>query len=178
MMTESVHIQHATAERQLYLAFDQRATHEAALAAEALTEAFLASNPPQPTVVLDLAAGRLLDSTFAGWMLKLRRLCYQHEGRVVVSHCSTACRGTIDLLGLTALFDFEDVTPPENLQQVVCAPSGDSGPQAVEFVMQTHEHLADVSRENQETFAPVVDVLRDELRTRKSQSRADLDRPR
>lgn len=158
-------IQYAVVGQDLYLACRERATHEVSLAADALVHQYLEAGPTAPRVVLDLSACQWLDSTFAGWLLKLRQRMQAAGGRGVLSGCPDGCRATLDVMGLSALLVFEDVPEPENLQTLSCAGLHDD-PAAIDFIVHAHEDLAELSAGNKETFLPLAELLRREMEKR------------
>jgi len=153
------HIRYAASEAQLYIAFDGHATHRASLTAEALFGAFLASAPAQPIAIFDLDACTWVDSTFAGWMIKTRQQLSRAGGRVVLSRCTPTCRGALQTMGLSQLFEFRDVGLPPGMEQVPCPEEG-ADRATVEFMLEAHQRLADLSPENQRVFARIAAELR------------------
>ncbi len=153
----------------LYIACQQRATRETSLTGENLVTDLLLEKPAHPFVILDLDGCEWIDSTFAGWMVKVRQRLHEANGRLVISRCPRTCRSSLETMGLTMLFGFEDIAPPENLRQVSCQPGEDVDPETVEFMLHAHEDLAGSSPAAQETFAPIADLLRQELLKKKGE---------
>lgn len=159
----------AAVPERLFLAFRHRATHEVSLAAETLvTDYFAVSTAEDFRIVLDLRECDVLDSTFAGWMLKLRRRCTERRGGVVVSGCSASCRGALDVMGLSELFPQEAAERPGELQWSQLPGIDEGDPEAIEFMLGAHEDLADVNDNNRRVFRPIAELLRRELERRQS----------
>lgn len=153
----------SAAAEHLYLGFQERATHEVSLVAEALVQEFLEHQPQHPAVVMDLASCGTLDSTFAGWLLKLRREISARSGEVVISGCSQSCHTALDVMGLAPLFVFRAEPPPNGVHEVTCTGVDEGNAGAIAFMLHAHEDLAGVNAENQRVFAPVTELLRREL---------------
>lgn len=162
-----LHIRYADEEKTLHLCFERAATHRVSTAAEHLVCDFLGHGPPEPQVVLNLAECEFLDSTFAGWMIKLRQRLNQAGGRVVVSRCPEGCRSSLATLGLVSLFEFDDVAPPPRLGSVTCQDPDEVDAETIEMMLHAHEDLSHVSPENERTFSPVTNTLREELKKRR-----------
>ena len=163
---EPLHIRYVVTGVQLYVAFNAGATHRVSLAAERITREFLADDPEQPVVVLDLDGCAWVDSTFAGWMINLRQRVAQADGRLIVSRCPQACLDSLDVMGLTALFEFETMTPPGEMKHVVC-PDEATDADTIEFMLDAHQRLIDVNPANKRAFTPLAAKLRSELKKRK-----------
>lgn len=155
-------IAYATLGAQLYILCDGSATHRVSLAADQLVTEFLTTNPAAPVVLLDLNGCSWVDSTFAGWMIRLRQRVTRGNGRVVVANCSAACLSSLGVMGLCSLFEFCNVTPPPKLERVACPEEG-ADAETLKFMLAAHEHLADVSPENRRVFARIAGELRREL---------------
>jgi anti-anti-sigma regulatory factor len=160
-------IRYAVTGGQLYLAFEGSATHRVSLATEHLTAEFFAQHHAGPTVVVDLSASRYLDSTFAGWMIKLQHRLKPLDGRIVLSRCPDACRANLRIMGLASLFEFEDVAAPAETRRITCSDDDEDEVEAIELMLRAHEHLADVNNENEHVFTPVAESLRRELDRRR-----------
>lgn len=163
MTGQTQHIRVATSGAELYLAFEGSATHRISLATEHVATDFLAHAPPEPQAILDLAACSFLDSTFAGWMIKLQQRVRARGGRVVISHCPPTCRSNLQVMGLTSLFEFKDVDPPGETRQIPCSEPSGVDKDTVEFILHAHEDLSRVNSDNERTFTPITESLRREL---------------
>jgi anti-anti-sigma regulatory factor len=161
--TQPPKIHVAVAKERLYLEVEPRATHDASLVAESLVANFLAYHPDHPQIVMNLGSCVLVDSTFAGWMLRLRRRLSELDGRTIISACSEQCRSTLNTMGLTSFFAFEQIEPPQQTQEITCDGLDEDSPEAIELMLRAHEDLAETSPNNKETFKPVADLLRREL---------------
>lgn len=159
-------IAYAAVGSQLYILFDGSATHRVSLTAEQLVGEFLASNPTHPVAILDLDGCTWVDSTFAGWMIRLQQRLARGGGRVVISNCCENCLSALEVMGLKALFDFQPVSTPD-LHRIACPEEG-TNVDTLEFMLDAHERLADVSPENRRVFARIAEELRRELKHRKT----------
>lgn len=152
---------------RLYFRFEHAATHRVARAVEPLAAEFFAQDHAEPVVALDLGACEYLDSTFAGWMIRLRHRLEPRNGRVVVAACSSMCRANLDVMGLSALFDFEPLSAPGDLRRVTCEDPDVADPEAIELMLHAHEELAHVNPDNERAFTPIAETLRRELDKRR-----------
>lgn len=149
----------AITESGLYLAIRGDATHRAAWAAQPLAGEFLALDRPQPRVILDLAASAHLDSTFAGWVVRLRRELAGRGGALVLANCPAPCRDALRQLGLESMLEFEAVAPIPAARTLSCCDPGDLEAEAVHFMLAAHRDLAATSAANERAFGPVVTGL-------------------
>jgi anti-anti-sigma regulatory factor len=160
--SDSPRVRYAAAPGQLYIAFHDGAVHKASVTAEKLVEGFLSGAPQTPAVILDLSSAGWLDSTFAGWMIRVSRRVAPLGGSVVVSRCPEGCRSSLDVMGLTDMFSFVDVEAPPGLTEQVCPEfAADAG--TIALMAEAHELLADVSPENERVFRRIAEALRREL---------------
>jgi hypothetical protein len=160
-------VAYCTVDNRLYLTFEGGATHRASLTAEPIVYDFLATNPTTPQIVLDMDGCPWIDSTFAGWMVRVRQRAAAVQGVTVVSRCPDACRTSLDVMGLKPLFCFSDMTPPGELAECPYTAEG-ADAATIDFMLQAHEELADASPDNRERFGHVAEKLREELRHRQS----------
>ncbi len=158
-------IHYGVREGQFFLAIDGAATYQVSVTVDALVQKYLDHHPPQPSVALDLNGCAFIDSTFAGWMIKLHRRMAQLQGHLIVSRCPGVCRCSLQTMGLTALFEFDTVPPPTRLRHLDCADSA-ADTEALELMLHAHEDLAHVSSSNGRVFNPIAESLRKELEKR------------
>lgn len=159
-------IAYAAANSQLYILFDGSATHRVSLTAEQLVSEFLASNPTKAMAILDLDGCAWVDSTFAGWMIRLQQRVARIGGRVVISNCCDNCLSSLEVMGLKSLFEFQHVSAPPELHRIACPEEG-ANADTLDFMADAHEHLADVSPDNERVFARIAAELRRELKQHK-----------
>ncbi len=155
----------AASASQLYITFSTAATHRASLAADQLTTRFLNGDPAAPTIILDLDGCGWIDSTFAGWLIRLKRQVARQGGRLVLASCPDACRASLDVMGLSSLFEFRTVDRPPDLTPIVCA-AGELDASTIEFMARAHECLAEMNSLNAPAFAHIAEQLRAEARQR------------
>jgi anti-anti-sigma regulatory factor len=146
----------------LYMLFESSATHRASLMAEHLLSEYLTHRPSLPNVTIDLHDCGWVDSTFAGWMIKTRKQLQGLGGVLRLARCPSACQQSLDVMGLTPLFEAVDAPPPDGLYRVECpAEEADAG--TIRFMLGAHEELADLNADNERKFKPVAEQLRREL---------------
>ncbi len=167
MATEPQCLGFAASASQLYITISTAATHRASLAADQLTARFLKGDPASPTIILDLNGCGWIDSTFAGWMVRLKRQVARQGGRLVLAACPDACRASLDVMGLSMLFEFRAVDRPPDLTPLVCA-EGTLDVGTIEFMAKAHECLAELNSPNAPVFAHIAEQLRAEARQRGS----------
>jgi len=163
--TEPQCLGYAAGASQLYIAISNAATHQACVAADQLTTRFLKGDPPAPTIILDLDGCGWIDSTFAGWIIRLKRQVARQGGRLVLTACPEACRASLDVMGLSSFFEFRTVARPPELTPLVCA-AGELDAGAIEFMARAHESLAELKSANARAFAHIAEQLRTEARQR------------
>lgn len=162
----SAHVRYAATKERLYVAVCGDATHRISLTVEYLVCEFLATEPAQPEMVLDLEGCAWIDSTFAGWMIKLRKRLAAVRGQVLVSRCPKAARDSLEVMGLARLFDFRDVPAPAKTSQIDCSDEHLDA-DTIAFMLEAHQGLADLNPDNKRRFTPITESLRRELRKRK-----------
>lgn len=159
---QPLQIEYAARDSQLFIAFEGHATHQASLAAEHIVAGFLDAQSQPPMIILDLAGCAWVDSTFSGWMIRLRQRTGARHGEVVISHCPPACLSSLTTMGLTALFHFAELERPPDLCSLLCEPEAVT-PASIEFMLEAHESLASTSPANQRVFGRIAEQLRREL---------------
>ena len=164
MGADTPEIMVGTAEGGLYLNPLGRATQRTCPTADQLTNEFLASCPQSPIVVIDLAGCEWLDSTFAGWLVGLqRRMSRIPGGSVTLCHCGDRCKGSLERMKLTGLFNFENVEVPTETQPIPCTTSDQPSKEELKLMLAAHETLAGVSAENEQIFTPIAATLRHQI---------------
>lgn len=145
----------------LYLAIDGEATRHTSQAAERLVSDYLTANRNSANIVLDLGSASYVDSTFAGWMLKLRRqMGALPSASLCLSGCSDRCRQALDNLHVTSLIQRTDVPKPDKTTKMSCS-SGDLPERALlELMAAAHEELASLDEQNRQVFGPIAEALR------------------
>lgn len=158
-------IAYASAGEQLYVHLDGQATHRVALAADAVMREFRSQTPNPPLVVLDLSGARYIDSTFAGWLVRVRKDLERVDGRLVLAGATDGAERSLQIMGIAPLFVFRDVTPPPDVRTLVC-PEEEIDAPTIEFMLRAHEELAAESPANAEAFRRIAEQLRAELTRR------------
>jgi anti-anti-sigma regulatory factor len=149
----------------LYLAVNERATQRVCSTADRLVSDYLAAHKAGPSVTLDLTDCTWVDSTFAGWLVGLRkRLQRTAGGSLQLVGCSERCQASFEKMRIAALFEFAAAQPPEHVRQVPCTGGDRPDREALEMMARAHEELAAIDEENRAVFAPVVELLRRQLK--------------
>ncbi|MFQ5489974.1 MAG: STAS domain-containing protein [Phycisphaerae bacterium] len=145
----------------LHVAFDGEATRHASHAADRLICDYLTANHGSAKIVLDLGAVSYMDSTFAGWMLKLRRKMSELAGgSLSMSDCSERCQRVLDGMQIASLIQRQDVPRPEKTSRVACR-AGDLPERALlELMASAHEELASLDEQSRRVFGPIAEALR------------------
>lgn len=168
MQASAPEIVFGSSEGGLYLGFGGWATHRVCQTADRLVADYLAAHRDQPKVVLDLSDCGWVDSTFAGWLLGLRKRLGPHPDRgLLLSGCSDRCRDSLDKMHLGAMFEYVDVARPEEVGVVACEGSDTPDKETLELMAQAHQQLASLDGENQAVFGPIADMLQRQLRAAK-----------
>lgn len=153
-----------TVNGELYLGLSGRATQRTCPTADQLVQDYLATRPPQPSVVIDLTGCEWVDSTFAGWLVGLsKRLERMRNGRATVTGCTERCRNSLETMRLTALLRFGDAGTPAETRAVACATSDKPSKDELKLMLAAHEQLAALGPENQQVFGPIVTMLRRQI---------------
>jgi hypothetical protein len=146
----------------LYLAFPDGASHQAARGAFEIVRGFLRECQGTPLVALDLDGCGWVDSTFAGWLIRLHRQLTPRGGCILLAQCPAGCWASLEIMGLSALFLTRAVPRPAERHTYDCPDEG-ADPATIRFVLGLHAGLAKLNDANQRTFAPLVAQLRQEL---------------
>ena len=148
----------------LYLAVNERATQRVCSTADRLVSDYLAAHKTEPSVTLDLTGCDWVDSTFAGWLIGLRkRLQRTAGGKLCLVGCSPRCQASFAKMRIAALFEFAAAQPPEHVRPVPCGGSDRPDRDTLEIMARAHEELAAIDEENRAVFAPIAELLRRQL---------------
>jgi anti-anti-sigma regulatory factor len=147
----------------LYVHVNGRATQRLCPTLERLVQTFIEARPQRPIVTLDLDGCVWADSTFAGWLLGLRRQLQPCGGQLRLSGVSERCRASLARMQLVKLFEFCEVAPPAETSVVSCTTGDRPDRETLEIMLRAHESLAAVGGDNARVFEPVIAVLRRQL---------------
>jgi anti-anti-sigma regulatory factor len=148
----------------IYLGVNGRATVAVCPMAERVVSDFLAAHPEGGQVSVDVGRCDWVDSTFAGWLLGLRRrLRGLANARLRLLGCSERCRTSLERMHLAALFEYDVGERPTDVAELPCAILDRPDEQALRLMLSAHEALAGLSPQNAEAFGPVVRMLRRQL---------------
>ena len=167
MSADSPEITVGAVEGGLYIALRGRATQRTCPTADQLVNDYFSSRPPKPTVVLDLGGCDWVDSTFAGWLVRLsKRMGRTAGGQVHISGCSDRCRDSLEKMQLAAMFQFQAVEAPAETRTVTCTTLDRPSKEELRLMLEAHEALAGISPENERVFGPIIAALRNQIETR------------
>jgi len=147
-----------------YVGLNGRATQRVCPTADKLVADYLAGQPTGPCITLDLTDCLWVDSTFAGWLIGLRKRLQRVAGaRLLLAGCSERCRGSFDKMRISALFDFVPAEQPSDVTEVTCSGSDRPDKTTLQLMASAHEELAAVDEANQRIFTPVATLLRHQI---------------
>jgi anti-anti-sigma regulatory factor len=147
----------------LYVHVNGRATQRLCPTLERLVQAHVEAQPQGVTITLDLDGCVWVDSTFAGWLLGVRRQLQSRGGSLWLANVSERCRASLLKMQLNELFEFTEAAAPSETSVVTCATGDRPDRETLEIMLHAHESLAAMGGENARVFAPVVAVLRKQL---------------
>ena len=148
----------------LYVGLNERATQRVCSTADRLVSDYLAAHKAGHSITLDLTGCAWVDSTFAGWLIGLRkRLQRTAGGKLRLVGCSQDCQASFEKMRIAALFEFAAAELPEHVRQITCSGSDRPDSETLEIMAHAHEELAAVDEENRAVFAPVAELLRRQL---------------
>jgi len=152
----------------LYLRMEGRATQRSCPTADRIVYAFLTGQTQPALISIDLNGCDFVDSTFAGWLLGIRKAVTPAEGRVRLLNCSSRCRKSLETMRLGRLFEFAEGGSPVGVQAVTCTTSDRPTRGELELMLHAHEELAALSPQNARVFAPIAAMLQQELQRKGS----------
>lgn len=147
----------------LYVHVNGRATQRLCPTLDRLVQTFIEARPQGPLITVDLDGCVWADSTFAGWLLGLRRQLQPCGGRLRLAGVTERCRCSLERMQLAKLFEFCDVAPPADTSVVNCTTGDRPDRETLEIMLRAHESLAALGDANARVFDPVVEVLRKQL---------------
>lgn len=155
----------------LYISVKGRATQRTCPTAEKLVADFLAAHEareagaaPGLPIIVDVRGSEWMDSTFAGWLVGLQKRVLRMPGTTLrLANCRERCHASLRKMQLGDMFTFVDAEPPADLKTVPCAGSDRPSRETIELMIEAHEALAALGPENARVFAPIVQVLRQQL---------------
>lgn len=147
----------------LYIHVNGRATQRLCPTLEQLVQAYIEARPQEPVITLDLDGCVWVDSTFAGWLLGVRRQVHPRGGNLRLANVSERCRTSLLKMQLNELFEFAEIAAPPETSVVNCATGDRPDRETLEIMLRAHESLAGEGGENARVFGPVVAVLRKQL---------------
>lgn len=164
MPNEATQLEFGARDAALYVRVTGPAAQPATFAIDTLVRSYLDANPAAPTVIFDVSAASWIDSTFAGWLLRLRRrLSGGAAGTLVLAAISEPCRASLDRMRVLELFEIRPSAPPDALSALNCGKLDALTPMAVQIMADAHEALASMSEENRRIFGPIADLLRKQI---------------
>lgn len=152
----------------LYLRFGEQASREICSAVDRLVSDYLAAHDNPPSVTINLTSCDWVDSTFAGWLVGLRKRLSGRGGSVCLAELSAGCRQSLDRMNIGSLFEQRTVPTPDHTRALTHAAEELDDPRVIEMMAAAHEDLAAVNDENRKVFAPIAAMLRAQLEQRRS----------
>ena len=127
-------------------------------------EAFLVSELEDgvSTVCIDLSQCRGMDSTFMGTLVGFHNRCVNNKGRLIIVNPSPGNKRLLDMLGVSAVLPVAEEKRPELVWVRLDATSIDPVKRA-RMMKQAHEHLIELSAENQAKFGAFLEALEKDL---------------
>lgn len=147
----------------LYVHLNGRATQRLCPTLERLAQAYVEARPHEPTITLDLDGCVWVDSTFAGWLLGIRRQLHSRGGALCLANISERCRASLARMQLQQLFEYASAAPPAETSIINCTTGDRPDRETLEIMLRAHESLSETGSENARVFEPVVAVLRKQL---------------
>jgi len=148
----------------LYLGLLGRATQRTCPTVNQLVNDYLGSRPQKPLIVVDLGGCEWVDSTFAGWLVGLKKRVERIAGgQMSLTGCSERCRASLEKMNLASLFRFETIAVPAETRTVSCATTDRPTRETLKLMLAAHEALAAVSEKNAEVFGPIAAMLREQV---------------
>lgn len=156
-----------TAEGRLCVRIRGPAVHSAALLLDRLLNDYLAAHAAGPSVAIDLTHSPWIDSTVAGWLLKLRGRIAGCNGTLGLAGCSEPCRESLHRMRIATLFEAVTIPEPREWRALPTgvAASGVQGEiggaqhEAMRLMTEAHAALAAVDEENRRVFGPIAEML-------------------
>lgn len=154
-----------TSPESCYVNPNGRATQRICPTADRMVTEYLAAagTASNPQIVIDLTGCDWVDSTFAGWLLGLRKRLTRRGGSIVVGGCAARCRQSLERMHVAELFSFVAVERPAELRQIPCRTTDRPEPAALKLMLEAHEELLQADASNARTFGPVTDVIRRQI---------------
>lgn len=154
-------ISYGCADDGLYVRIAGAATRDVCPAAEKLVGNYLAAHAQAGRLLIDLSDCGWVDSTFAGWMVGLRKRLAASAGgaKLYLTGVSSGCSRALGGMHLHALFEQRPCCRPRHLRTLEVRPGGELTRDLVEMMARAHRELASVDEENRRVFAPIADVL-------------------
>lgn len=120
------------------------------------------------SISIDLEDCTGMDSTFMGVLTQLALLALPKRIRPVVINAGDLNISLLGGLGVKKLFDFKTLEYKEFIKNLsnVTGELKDAKTQA-EMVLDAHETLIDVDKENEQKFGAVINMIKDELKDMK-----------
>lgn len=148
----------------IYVSLAGRATQRTCPTVDRLVGDYLATQPKPPRITINLGGCGWVDSTFAGWLVGLKRRLDRYPGSVLrLAQCSERCVTSLNRMHLASLFEIGDFPPPSDLRQVECVTTDKPTREDLKLMLRAHEDLAGLSGENAAVFTPVAEMLRRQL---------------
>ncbi|MEQ8860103.1 MAG: SpoIIE family protein phosphatase [Pseudomonadales bacterium] len=151
-------IRYAETDEATFLLLEGRVTW---MCGQALLDSALSVIEGGRSLIIDLAACEYLDSTLLGTLHELAEWADRHDGRLVLQRVPDPLREAFEELSMTAVLDRigAESRPVPEAQRDVRVPEHSRSAHH-RRLLKAHEVLSELSDENREEFASVLDALR------------------
>lgn len=164
MSADSPEIEIGAVDGALYVGLRGRATQRTCPTVDRLVSDYLSTQPSNPRVAIDLLGCEWVDSTFAGWLLGMQKRLQRVAGaRLELANCGERCRASLRKMQLGELFSLVDADRPEECRAIPCGTTDRPTKDDVRLMIAAHEALASVNADNARVFAPIVQILQQQL---------------
>ena len=135
----------------------------AALCPQLKARAFarIEESPPVKEIFMDFGPCEYMDSTFLGLVVGINKRFKASTGKtVVLLKPSQTCLGLLRTIGVTKLVTIseETVAFPQPMEAMALGPRA-----TAQFILDAHENLTEMSKENQSRFSSLTKTLKDSL---------------
>lgn len=163
MSEQPAEISVGCADGGLYVRVLGQATLRTCPTVERVVADYAATHEGDLSVTVDLSGCDWVDSTFAGWLIGLRKRLQDRTGRLVLANCGEVCRTALSKMHLDTLFEFGTCEAPPNARTIACISQARPTPDDLRLMLEAHESLAELDEDNQRVFGPIVAALRKQV---------------
>lgn len=151
-----------TKDGSLYLNVCGEATHRVTQMADLVVREYAEAHEA-PWIVVDVSACPFLDSTFAGWLMGVRKRLGARGGAVQVANLSEVAHDSLARMHLLPLLKIVEFAPPAECRSIPFEPLADLDRRTMEIMLEAHAELAAIDEENARVFEPIATMLKQKL---------------